>query len=202
MKFILARKIGMTQRFLPDGTRVPVTVLAAPNCQVTQLKTQEKDGYAAVQLGFGERKHPSKPLRGHLKDLPNFATIREVRLESVEGLRRGQKIEVQTFSPGDKVRVTGTSKGKGFQGVVKRHHFRGAPKTHGTKDQLRMPGSIGATFPQHVTKGMRMAGRMGGDRVTVHNLEVIEIVPEKQLLLVKGAIPGAPRSVILIQSTS
>lgn len=200
MKFLLAKKIGMTQRFRPDGTVVPVTVLESPNCQVTQLKTQEKDGYAAVQVGFGERKRVSKPETGHLKGLPPFGSLREFPVKNVEGFTRGQKLEVSMFQPGEKIRVTGTSKGRGFQGVVKRHHFRGAPATHGTKDQLRMPGSIGATFPQHVPKGMRMAGRMGAERVTVKNLEVVEVIPEKNLLLIEGAVPGAPKSLVLIET--
>lgn len=200
MKYLLAKKIEMTQRFKPDGTMVPVTVLEAGPCQVTQVKTPEKDGYSAVQLGFGKRKHPTKALTGHLKDLPPFQYLREFRVDDVKGIERGAALDVNVFAPGDRVRVMGLSKGRGFQGVVKRHHFRGAPKTHGTKDQLRMPGSIGATFPQHVPKGMRMAGRMGGTPVTVANLEVVEVVPEQHLLLVKGAVPGARRNLLLVST--
>lgn len=191
MKFLLGRKIAMTQVFRPDGTVVPVTLIAGGPVTVTQVKTKDSDGYTAVQVGFGSKRKLAKPQAGHLKDLPAHRWLREVRLPEAEaGLARGTTLDVSVFSPGDRVKVSGTSKGRGFAGVVKRHHFRGGPASHGHKDNLRMPGSIGATFPQHVTKGTRMAGRMGGERVSVRNLEVVEVRPEENLLVVKGAVPG------------
>jgi large subunit ribosomal protein L3 len=195
MKFILAKKLEMSQIFRPDGTVVPVTLLQAGPCVVTQVKTAENDGYQAVQVGFLPAKHLSKPLEGHLKDLPKLREIREFRVEGDVSMKRGDAIDATTFAPGDMVNVTGTSKGKGFQGVVKRHHFAGSPATHGHKDQLRMPGSSGAGGVQHVIKGVRKPGRMGGDTVTVKNLEVIE-VRDGGVLAVKGAVPG-PRHAVL-----
>ncbi|MEK7167765.1 MAG: 50S ribosomal protein L3, partial [Patescibacteria group bacterium] len=189
MKFILGKKLEMTQVFKDDGAVIPVTaVLAQPNV-ITQIKTQEKDGYDAVQFGMGESKKLKKPNQGHLKGLPLVKDIKEFRLlhESAGDLKRGDKITVTAFSEGDEVGVTGVSKGKGFQGVVKRHGFHGAPATHGHKDQERMPGSIGAGGVQRVFKGVRMAGRMGGEQVTVKGLEIIEIDAEKNILYVKGA---------------
>jgi large subunit ribosomal protein L3 len=195
MKFILAKKIEMSQVFRPDGTVVPVTLLQAGPCVVTQVKMQAKDGYDAVQVGFLNAKRLSKPLEGHLKDLPKLRELREFRLKNPSELQRGETIDVSRFVIGDYVDVTGTSKGKGFQGVVKRHHFAGSPATHGHKDQLRMPGSSGAGGVQHVFKGTRKPGRMGGDTVTVKNLEIVE-VREGGILAVKGAVPG-PRHAIL-----
>lgn len=185
MKFILAKKLEMSQRFKPDGTAVPVTLLKADSATVTDVKTAERDGYAAVQLGVGEKK---KQVR------------REFRVTGTEEYSLGASVDVSIFAPGDLVAVVGTSKGRGFQGVVKRHGFHGHPASHGHKDQLRMPGSIGSKRQGPVAKGKRMAGRMGADRVTVKNLEVIEVDAEKKILAVKGAVPGARGTLILVSS--
>jgi len=198
MKFILGKKVTMSQLFLNDGQMVPVTLVQAGPCQVVQVKIQEKDGYSAVQLGYGEKKKLTKPLLGHLKNLAKFRYLREFKIEAEEKFTRGQEIRVGVFQPGDRVKVTGLSKGRGFQGTVKRHHFHGAPASHGHKDQLRMPGSIGATDPQRVFKGKRMAGRMGHGQVTVKNLEVVKVDPENNLLYLKGAVPGARNNLLLI----
>ncbi|MCX6784896.1 MAG: 50S ribosomal protein L3 [Candidatus Komeilibacteria bacterium] len=199
MKFILGKKIGMSQIFQETGEVIPVTVIQAGPCKVTQVKNKDKDGYTAVQLGFEPVKKISKPKTGHLKDLPLFRYLREFRI-SGETFERGQEITIQEFSPKETLKVTGFSKGKGFQGVVKRHGFHGHPTTHGHKDQMRMPGSIGATFPQHVIKGKRMGGRMGGEQITTANLEVVSIEAEKNLLYVKGAVPGGRNSFLLIKT--
>ncbi len=201
MKFILGKKEEMTQKFREDGTVVPVTVVKAGPCVITQVKIKEKDGYSAVQLGYGFKKKLNKPLSGHLKDLENFEYLREFKLDEGQELEKGDKIGVSIFEPGEKVQVTGISKGKGFQGVVRRHGFHGSPASHGHKDQLRMPGSIGATGPARVFKGTKMAGRMGGDGVTVKNLEVVEIDKENNQLFIKGALPGARNGLILIRAS-
>lgn len=200
MHCIIAKKIGMTRRFSDDGTALPVTVLQAGPCVVTQVKGSDKDGYVAVQLGFGTSRNARKPQLKGWADLGKFSTTHEFRMESAEGFEKGKHVDVNTFSKGEAVKVTGTSKGRGFAGVVKRHHFKGGPASHGHKDNLRMPGSIGATFPQHVMKGTRMAGRMGGERVSVKNLDVVEVVPEQHLLLVNGAVPGARNSIVYVES--
>lgn len=199
MKFILAKKLEMSQIFRPDGTVVPVTLVQAGPCVVTQVKTAETDGYMAIQLGFAPVRKAAKPQVGHLHDLPLFSTLREFRVSDVSSLKRGDAVEATTFTVGDKVDVIGTSKGRGFQGVVKRHGFGGSPASHGHKDQLRMPGSIGPGGVQRVIKGRRMAGRMGDERVTVKNLEVVE-VREGGILAVKGAVPGARNSLLQIVS--
>ena len=199
MKYILAKKIEMSQVYQPDGTVVPVTLVQAGPCVVTQVKAQDTDGYTAVQVGFDPAKKLSKPEEGHLKDLPKFRHLCEFRIEDASSIKRGDAIDATTFAVGDVVSVSGTSKGKGFQGVVKRHHFHGHPTSHGHKDQERMPGSIGAGGVQHVLKGRRMAGHMGSDRVTVKNLRVIEI-REGGILALKGAVPGARHSVLEIVS--
>lgn len=199
MKFILAKKLEMSQVFRPDGTVVPVTLVQAGPCVVTQVKTLETDGYASVQLGFAPKRSVAKPQAGHLKDLPTMGTLREFRLADATELKRGDTVEASAFAAGDKIHVTGTSKGRGFQGVVKRHGFHGSPASHGHKDQLRMPGSSGAGGVQHVLKGRRMAGRMGDEQVTVQNLEVIE-VRDGGVLAVKGAVPGARHSLLKIVS--
>jgi large subunit ribosomal protein L3 len=178
---------------------IPVTLVEAGPCYVTQVKGQEQDGYRAVQLGFGAAKRLTKSLEGHLKDLPKLAHLVEFRLSEDPSLKRGDKLEASLFVPGDVVHVTGESKGKGFQGVVKRHHFHGHPTSHGHKDQTRMPGSIGAGGVQHVLKGRRMAGHMGAGQTTVKNLRVIE-VREGGIIAIKGAIPGARHAVIQIVS--
>ena len=187
----------MSQVYGPDGSMIPVTLVQAGPCVVTQVKTKETDGYQAVQVGFLSVKKLNKPEEGHLKDLPKMRHLCEVRLEEDSSMKRGDSIESTVFQAGDLVNVVGTSKGKGFQGVVKRHHFHGHPTTHGHKDQTRMPGSIGAGGVQHVLKGRRMAGRMGDDRVTVKNLLVVE-VRENGILALKGAVPGARHSVLEI----
>jgi len=182
----------MTQVFKEDGVVVPVTRIQAGPCQITKLN---KGKINSVQVGFGDirDKNLTRPEIGHLKGLDNSRHLREFRVEGkeLENLNRGDKITVATFSEGDKVSVTGVSKGKGFQGVVKRHNFKGGPASHGHKDQLRMPGSIGATGPQKVFKGTRMGGRMGGDQITVKNLEIVKIDSATNDLFIKGAVPGA-----------
>jgi len=191
----------MTQVWQGDNVFAVTPVLAGP-CQITQIKKQANDGYEAVQVAFGTRKakNINKPQIGHLKALDlKPAHLREFRVKEAINLKIGDTITVETFASGDKINVVGVSKGKGFQGVVKRHGFHGFRKTHGNKDQERMPGSIGAKGPAHVFKGKKMAGRMGGDRVTVSNLEVVEIDLEKNLIYIKGAIPGAINSLILIK---
>jgi large subunit ribosomal protein L3 len=198
MKFILATKLEMTQVIRPDGTVVPVTLVQAGPCVVTQVKTQDHDGVSAVQLGFLPKKTLSKPEAGHLKDLPQMSELREFRVENPE-VKRGDSIEASVFQAGDMIHVTGVSKGKGFQGVVKRHGFHGHPTSHGHKDQARMPGSIGAGGPQHVFKGRRMAGHMGYAQTTVKKLQVVE-VRDNGILAIKGAVPGARHTVLEIVS--
>lgn len=201
MKFILGKKLGMTQVFREDGTVVPVTRVQAGPCVVTQVKTEKKDGTNAVQIGFGKQFtfRMTKAVQGHLKGLDSVRTMKEINTKEDEhGLKRGDTFNVTIFEPGEKVKVVGTSKGKGFQGVVKRHGFSGSPATHGHKDQLRMPGSIGAGGVQRVFKGMRMGGHMGDQQVTVTNLEIIEIDKEKNELLIKGALPGARGGLLMI----
>jgi large subunit ribosomal protein L3 len=198
MKFILAKKLEMTQVYRPDGAVVPVTLVQAGPCVVTQVKTAEKDGVNAVQIGFLPAKKLSKPQAGHLKDLPLMTELRDFRMDGSEW-KRGDAVEASVFQAGDIVNVTGVSKGKGFQGVVKRHGFHGHPTSHGHKDQERMPGSIGAGGPQHVFKGRRMAGHMGHDQVTVQKLEVVE-VRDGGILAIKGAVPGSRNTVLEIVS--
>lgn len=198
MKFILAKKIEMSQIFRPDGTVVPVTLLQAGPCVVTQVKSDERDGYTAVQLGFVKTKTSTKPKTGHLKGLPNLHVLREFRVDESGDLKRGDTVEATQFVAGDHIDVTGISKGKGFQGVVKRHGFHGSPASHGHKDQLRMPGSIGAGGVQRVLKGQRMAGRMGNAFVTVKNLEVVDVA--NGMIAVKGAVPGARNTVLELRS--
>ncbi|MEK7681021.1 MAG: 50S ribosomal protein L3 [Patescibacteria group bacterium] len=200
MKFILGKKISMTQVFLPNGKVVPVTKVQAGPCQIVQVKNEKKDGAKSVQIGFGEARDKciAKPQLGHLKDLNHVKNLRDFGVDNGSDLRRGDVITVETFTAGDKVTIVGQSKGKGFAGVVKRHHFRGGPASHGHKDNLRMPGTIGAGGVQRVFKGQRMAGRMGGDRVTVKNLEIVEIHPEVNELYIKGAVPGGRNGLLLI----
>lgn len=198
-KFILGRKLNMSQKFAQDGRVVPVTVVEAGPCTVVQVKG-EKDGYQAVQLGFGSKKKVNKPMAGHLKDLNTFRYLKEFKVENSADFSRGKVIDVTSFAAGDKLKVTSTSKGKGFQGVVKRHGFHGSPASHGHKDQLRMPGSIGATDSARVFKGTRMAGRMGGDTVTVDNLELVEVDNDKNLLYIKGAVPGGTNALVAVVS--
>ncbi len=200
MKAIIGKKLKMTQIFAADGTVVPVTLVEAGPCVVTEVKTAEKDKYNAVAIGFGKQKHQNKPEAGHFKELGAFQVVREFRTQNAADVKRGDVLDVSAFTIGDHVDVIGVSKGRGFQGVVKRHGFGGAPKTHGHKHDLRAPGSIGAGGVQRVFKGMRMAGRMGGDRVTVKNLEVMQIDAGKNILAIRGAVPGAFGSTILINA--
>lgn len=198
MKFIIGKKVEMTQRFAEDGNVVPCTVIQAGPCFVVQVKNAERDGYQAVQIGFEEKKKLIKPEQGHLESLPRLRYLKEFRVDNPGDIKRGQKIDVSVFKPGDAVEVEGVSKGKGFQGVMKRHGFKGGPGSHGNKDQARMPGSVGPTEPQHVFKGVRMAGRMGGEQVTVKNLKVVEVEKDKNLIFINGAVPGARHGLVLI----
>ncbi|MDP9353425.1 MAG: 50S ribosomal protein L3 [Chloroflexota bacterium] len=197
---LLGKKIGMTQVFDETGRALPVTVIQAGPCVVTYLKTRERDGYEAVQIGFDEVKRLKKPEQGHLKDLPALRHLREVKSSGTADLQTGQTVDVSVFTAGEKVDVIGRSKGKGFAGVVKRHGFAGGPKTHGQSDRLRAPGSIGATTtPGKVWKGQRMAGHMGDERVTVKKLRIVQVDPERNLLLVHGAVPGANGGLVVVQ---
>lgn len=203
MKGILGKKVGMTQIFDQDGTVIPVTLIEAGPCYVTQRKTVEKDGYNAIQLGFGEvpEKRLNKPSAGHLKksNSPSLKYLREFRVADPEEYTDGQQIDVSIFEVGDRVDVVGTSKGKGFAGVVKRHGFRGGPKTHGQSDRWRASGSVGAgSTPGRVLKGIRMAGRMGNERVTVQNVKVALVDADKNLLAIKGAVPGAKNGLVVV----
>lgn len=209
MSGIIGKKIGMTSIYSADGRSVACTVIEAGPCVVTQVKNEETDGYTAVQLGFGERKEKNTPaaLKGHFakasttpkKEVVEFRNFRE----EFEGqVALGNEVKVgDVFAEGDFVDAIGTSKGKGFQGVVKRHNFGGVGQaTHGQHNRLRAPGSIGgASYPARVFKGMRMAGRMGGDRVKVLNLEVMKVVPEKNLIVVSGSVPGAKNSTVVLE---
>jgi large subunit ribosomal protein L3 len=198
MKFILGKKIEMSQKFKEDGTVVPVTLISAGPCKITQIKTEGKDNCNAVQVGFETRKKISKPLAGHLKDLENFRYLVDFEVEKPEEYKRGQEIKISELTVGGKVQIAGFSKGKGFAGVVKRHGFHGGPASHGHKDNLRMPGSIGAGGVQRVFKGMRMAGHMGNERVTIKNLEIVEIDEKNNILALKGAVPGARGALLMI----
>ena len=197
---ILGKKVGMAQVFGEKGEVVPVTVLEVGPCFVTQIKTVENDGYTAVQMGFGETKRMNKPERGHLKNMPQLKDLREVRTGTVTNFQVGQKLNVGIFSVGDIVDVIGTSKGKGHAGVIKRHHFKGGKTTHGASDRVRRPGSSGATTtPGRVLKGLRMAGQLGNKRATVLNLEVVQVDAERNLLAVKGAVPGTKDSMVFVR---
>lgn len=197
---LIGRKVGMTQVFEDDGTMVPVSVVAIEPNTVTRLRTPERDGYTAVQLGTDTVEKLSKPRAGQLKDLPKVKTLREFRVDALEGYEVGQTVSLaDVFSVGDDVDVTGVSKGKGFAGHVKRHNFRRGPKTHGS-DHHREPGSIGpGTTPGRVYKGLRMAGHMGDETVTVKKVRVVRTDPDRNLLLVKGSLPGARGGLILVK---
>lgn len=200
-KGLLGKKIGMTRIFTDNGEVVPVTILEVGPCYVTQVKTVEKDGYNAVQIGFEQTKRLNKPLRGHLRNLPLLRYLREIRTDDVENYEVGQVLDVTLFQPGERVDVTGTSKGRGFAGAVKRHGFRGGPKTHGQSDRHRAVGSIGATTtPGRVWKGLRAPGHMGNERVTVLNLEVVKVDPERNLIAVKGAVPGPNGGLVIVRN--
>ena len=200
MKALLGTKIGMTQILGEDGVTIPVTLIQAGPCTVTQVKTAEKDGYNAVQIGFGEGKNLSNAVAGHVKS-SNVTpkVIREVRADELEeGLSVGSQFNVDVFAVGDSVDVTGTSKGKGFAGNVKRNNFNTSKKTHGGKGYIRKPGSIGSMYPQKVFKGKRMAGQMGNERVTVKNLLIAYVDVENNLIGVKGAIPGPRKGIVMV----
>lgn len=206
---IIGRKIGMTQLFQENGETVAVTVIQAGPSVVTQVKSRDRDGYDAIQIGLIENRvkqsQLSSPEKGHLAGLENVRCLREFRAPHLIGgdagsIKRGDKVDVGFLKQGDLVNVIGFSKGRGFAGVVKRHHFSGGPKTHGQTDRHRAPGSIGATtFPGRVLKGKRMAGRMGNSRVTARNLQVVQADPGRNLLLVKGAVPGANGGLLVIE---
>jgi len=201
---LLGRKLGMTSIFSENGEYVPCTVIEAGPCAVVQVRTLEKDGYTAVQLGYGEiaERKVSQPLAGHFKKagIAPKRHIKEFRMDNVT-VAPGETVTIETILQiGDKVKVSGTSKGRGFQGVMKRHHFGGVGmSTHGQSDRQRAPGSIGSSsYPSRVFKGMRMAGRMGGTRISIRNLEVLDIMPDQNLLVIKGSIPGAINSIVEI----
>jgi large subunit ribosomal protein L3 len=216
MKALIGTKVGMTQIFDESGNVVRGTVVAAGPCVVTQVKTKTTDGYNAIQLGYGEAKRQTNPLVGHLKKSgANSRVLKEVRLNDVEaseptavaeteaikealGLEVGTSIDVSVFEAGETIQVTGVSKGKGFAGTIKRHNFSRGPKTHGSHN-YRAHGSIGSMFPQHVFKGMKMAGRMGSDQVTVKNLKIVSVDQANNLVVVSGAVPGPKRGTVMIK---
>lgn len=204
MTEILGKKVGMTQIVDETGAIIPVTVIEAGPCYVTQKKTVENDGYGAIQLGFGDLRQKSlnKPKAGHLKksSSPALKYLREFRVANPDDYTEGQKIDASVFAVGDVVDVVGTSKGKGFAGGVKRHRFSGGPKTHGQSDRWRAPGSVGAgSTPGRVWKGTRMAGRMGNEHVTVQNLKVSLVDAEKNVIAVRGAVPGAKNGLVIVR---
>lgn len=200
MKFLLGTKEKMSQIFHEDGTVTPVTVVKTGDLTVTQVKTMEKEGYDALQFGYGTKakKNITKPLLGHMKDQA-FRFLKELRSGDDSGLTVGDKVSPDVFAEGDKVTISSISKGKGFQGVVKRHGFKGGRRSHGQKHSEREPGSIGSTGPQRVFKGTRMAGRMGSDRVTVKNLKIAGVDVEKGEILITGAVPGRTGTLVEIR---
>ncbi len=200
MKYIIGKKQNMTQFFAEGGKVFPATVVSILPGVVTQVKTKERDGYEALQIGFGAKKASriSKPLLGHFKDLGAFSDVRECPIEGNDAAAVGDKVTIDLFKEGDMVRVSGTTKGKGFQGVVKRHGFHGGPRSHGQKHSEREPGSIGGGLRTRVPKGMRMAGRTGSDRVTVRNLKVLKVDTEQNEMLISGAVPGRRGTIIEI----
>ena len=202
MSGIIGRKMGMSSVYNKDGNIVPVTVILAGPCQVVTIKTAEKDGYQALQLGFGSRKEKniSKPVLGQYKknSLTPSYILKEFRFPEIENYKIGDEIKVDFFKEGEKIKIRSKSKGKGFQGVMRRHGFSGVGgTTHGQSDRLRAPGSIGASsYPSRVFKGQRMAGRMGYENITISNLSVVKILPEQNLILVKGAVPGSINTIV------
>jgi large subunit ribosomal protein L3 len=196
---LIGRKVGMTQIFQSDGTMIPVSVVAVEPNVVTRLRTADRDGYTAVQLGTGRTRKVTKPVAGQLGDLPKLSTMREFRVDTVDDYSVGQEIHVDLFAAGDLVDVTGVSKGKGFAGHIKRHNFRRGPKSHGS-DHHREPGSIGpGTTPGRVYKGSRMAGHMGHQRTTLKKLQVVSADTDRNLLVIKGSLPGAPGALVLVR---
>ena len=200
LRGFLGKKIGMSQIFRDNGESVPVTVIQAGPCAVTQIKSKETDGYNAVQLGFGATKNLNKPERGHLKNSDPVKHLREVKADNLQDYSIGQQISVDIFDVGEKIDIIGTTKGKGFAGTMKRHGFGGGPRTHGQSDRGRAPGSIGGgTTPGKVYKGLKMSGHMGNEQVTVKNLEIVQIDQDRNLLIVKGGVPGAPNGFVIIR---
>ena len=199
----LGKKLGATQVFHESGVSDCVTAIQAGPCTVTQVKTVDKDGYASVQLGYEPVKQANKPMSGHLKDSGKlFRHLREVKADDVSDFEVGQEIDTSVFEAGEIVDAIGLTKGRGFAGGVKRHGFHGGPKTHGQSDRHRAPGSIGAgTTPGRVLKGLKMAGHMGNNRVTIRNLEIVSVDQERNLLFIKGAVPGARNSLLIIRKT-
>jgi len=202
MKALLGQKVGMTQLFDDSGTMTPVTLVKVDECVVSAIKTEDKDGYSAVQLGVGEAKHTNKPQQGQFKDLkkmPNF--VREIRgVEFAEDLKVGDKLNVTNFELGDSVDVSGTTKGKGFAGTVKKYHFRTSSKTHGGNGVVRKLGSIGSMYPQKVMKGKKMPGQMGHKRATSQNLKIAYVDEKASVIGVKGAVPGPKKSYLIIKA--
>jgi len=201
VKFILGQKLGMTTMF-KDNKAIPVTLIKIMPCVVTNVKNEEKDGYTAVQIGCGEGKNINKPVLGQVHNLGKFKFIKEFRVpkDYISEYKLGDSIDISIFQEGDLVNISGVSKGKGFQGVVSRWGFRDAPRTHGQTTKYRHPGSIGATTPQRVIKGLKMAGRTGNKRITVRNLEVVYVDKENNILAVKGSVPGNRKSILEIRS--
>jgi large subunit ribosomal protein L3 len=199
---LLGRKLGMTQVFTAGGEARGVTVVEAGPCVVVQVKTPERDGYSAIQVGFGARKRVNDPMKGHFKRLGQFRYLREFRVDDPNQYEVGQRIGAEIFEQGELIDVIGMSKGRGFAGGVKRHHFRGGPKTHGQSDRHRAPGSIGSgTTPGRVRKGLRMAGHMGDERVTVKNLRVFQSDPARGVVLLEGSVPGATNGLVQLRKT-
>jgi len=200
---LIGKKIGMTHLFADEGLMVPVTVLEVGPCLVTQLRTGPKDGYEAVQLGYGTAKRLNQPQRGHLKHSGPVKHLREVAASDISEYQIGQSLDVSVFQEGEMVDVIGTSKGKGFQGGMKRHNFSGGPKTHGQKDRGRAVGSIGATtYPGRVLKGQKMPGQMGNKRITVRHMKVQKIDLERNLLMLNGAVPGARNGLVVVRRSA
>ncbi len=199
MKALLAKKIGMTQIFDESGVMTPVTVLEAGPCVITQLKSVDRDGYSGVQIGFGQAKHQPKPQAGHLAAAKaNSRHLAEVRTDEPADMSVGDEVKADVFAVGDSVQVSAISKGKGFAGTIKRHNFKRGPKTHGSHN-YRAPGSIGAGYPQHVFKGQKMAGQMGNKQVTVKNLKIMEVDVANNVLVVRGAVPGPKKSLVMVK---
>ena len=200
LRGFLGKKIGMTQLFAENGSVVPVTLIEAGPCVVTQVKTKDSDGYGAVQLGFGDVKRPNKPMQGHFRPSRASRYLREVKADDPAEFSVGQTVSLDIFAEGEKVDVIGRSKGRGFAGTMKRHGFGGGPRTHGQSDRARAPGSIGGgTTPGKVFKGLKMAGHMGNRRITVKGLEIVKVDTDRNILAIKGGIPGAPNSLVQIR---
>lgn len=196
---LLGFKLGMTRVFDAQGRNIPVTAIQVPECYVTQVKTVEKDGYSAVQIGTGTKRHPNKPQQGHARNVPAVPQhIREFPIVDTE-FTVGQELDLTTLTIGDRLRLIGTTKGKGFAGVIKRHNFSRGPETHGS-DHHRAPGSIGSMFPQHVFKGQKMPGKMGHEQQTLRKVEVIDILPQDNIVLVKGPVPGVRGALVEISA--